>query len=142
MNFWNRKKEERNGKYKEIPFQHLAPIDTVEDKTTFDALNYALSQRNIHNIALTGNYGSGKSSILESYIKCNKKKNNFLKISLATFAIENKNENVEQEINDTNGDDSQRAEENNTSEKCQTKIPKGEFSETILQKIEKSIFYE
>ena len=142
MNFWNRKKEERNGKYKEIPFQHLAPIDTVEDKTTFDALNYALSQRNIHNIALTGNYGSGKSSILESYIKCNKKKNNFLKISLATFAIENKNENVEQEINDTNGDDSQRAEENNTSEKCQTKIPKGEFSETILQKIEKSILQQ
>lgn len=142
MSFWNRKKKEKVEKYKEIPFQHLAPIDTVEDKTTFDALDYALSQRNIHNIALTGNYGSGKSSILESYIKCNKKKNNFLKISLATFAIENKNENVEQEINDTNGDDSQRAEENNTSEKCQTKIPKGEFSETILQKIEKSILQQ
>lgn len=142
MRFWNRKKEKSQEKYKEIPFQHLAPIDTVDDKTTFDALDYALSQRNIHNIALTGNYGSGKSSILESYIKCNKKKNNFLKISLATFAIENKNENVEQEINDTNGDDSQRAEENNTSEKCQTKIPKGEFSETILQKIEKSILQQ
>ena len=70
MSFWNRKKQE---KYKEIPFQHLAPIDTVEDKTTFDALDYALSQKNIHNIALTGNYGSGKSSILESYIKRSKK---------------------------------------------------------------------
>lgn len=67
MSFGNKK--EQMGKYKEIPFQHLAPIDTVNDKTTFDALDYALSQENIHNVALTGNYGSGKSSILESYIK-------------------------------------------------------------------------
>ena len=68
MSFWNRKKEEKVEKYKEIPFQHLAPIDTVDDKAIFDALDYALSQNNVHNIALTGNYGSGKSSILESYI--------------------------------------------------------------------------
>ncbi len=111
MSFWNRKREVKTAKYKEIPFQHLAPIDSVEDKTVFEALDYALSQNNVHNIALTGNYGSGKSSILESYIKrirnClliewalrqiskisflnrfAKKKKWFLKISLATFAIE------------------------------------------------------
>ncbi len=107
MCFWNRKKEKPQEKYKEIPFQHLAPIDTVDDKTTFDALDYALSQNNIHNVALTGNYGAGKSSILESYIKqknkslflkglferITKKKKSFLKISLATFAIENDIEN-------------------------------------------------
>lgn len=112
MSFWNKKKKEKVGKYKEIPFQHLAPIDTVDDRTIFDALDYALSQNNVHNIALTGNYGSGKSSVLESYIKRNKnclfiewalkqiskipflnrftkKKKWFLKISLATFAVEN-----------------------------------------------------
>jgi len=112
MSFWNRKREEKVGKYKEIPFQHLAPIDSVKDKTVFEALDYALSQNNVHNIALTGNYGSGKSSVLESYIKRNRKctliewilkqiskmplfnrltekKKWFLKISLATFAIEN-----------------------------------------------------
>ena len=106
MSFWNRKKEKPNEKYKEIPYQHLAPIDTVNDKTTFDALDYALSQNNIHNIALTGNYGAGKSSILESFIKqknkshflkglferITKKKKSFLKISLATFAIEHDDE--------------------------------------------------
>lgn len=132
MSFWNRKKEKVQEKYKDIPFQHLAPIDTVDDKTVFGALDYALSQNNVHNIALTGNYGSGKSSILESYIKqkdhcfflnpllkvvsklklynwilgkCSdsKKKilkwtyrkinlNYFLKISLATFVIENDTE--------------------------------------------------
>ena len=138
MSFWNRKKQE---KYKEIPFQHLAPIDTVEDKTTFDALDYALSQKNIHNIALTGNYGSGKSSILESYIKRSKncwliecffkllskvplfnrlfkEKKWFLKISLATFSVGNEGE----------GDLSKKASSN--------------LSETIIQKIEKSILQQ
>lgn len=64
MSFWNRKREEKVEKYKEIPFQHLAPIDSVKDKAVFEALDYALSQNNVHNIALTGNYGSGKSSVL------------------------------------------------------------------------------
>ena len=116
MSFRNKKNEKPQEKYKEIPFQHLAPIDTVDDKTTFDALDYALSQNNIHNVALTGNYGAGKSSILESYIKqknkihflkglferFTKKKKIFLKISLATFAIEidaesdNQNETIPQ----------------------------------------------
>ena len=141
MSFWNRKKEKKQEKYKEKPFQHLAPIDTVEDKTTFDALDYALSQKNIHNIALTGNYGSGKSSILESYIKRSKncwliecffkllskvplfnrlfkEKKWFLKISLATFSVGNEGE----------GDLSKKASSN--------------LSETIIQKIEKSILQQ
>lgn len=141
MRFWNRKKEKSQEKYKEIPFQHLAPIDTVDDKTTFDALDYALAQDNIHNVALTGNYGAGKSSILESYIKRNKScwlieslfkllskvpllnrlikgKKWFLKISLATFAVENQEE------------DDLPQKENNT------------FSEAVLQKIEKSILQQ
>ena len=141
MSFWNRKKEKKQEKYKEIPFQHLAPIDTVDDKTTFDALDYALAQDNIHNVALTGNYGAGKSSILESYIKRNKScwlieslfkllskvpllnrlikgKKWFLKISLATFAVENQEE------------DDLPQKENNT------------FSEAVLQKIEKSILQQ
>ena len=141
MSFWNRKKKEKVEKYKEIPFQHLAPIDTVDDKTTFDALDYALAQDNIHNVALAGNYGAGKSSILESYIKRNKScwlieslfkllskvpllnrlikgKKWFLKISLATFAVENQEE------------DDLPQKENNT------------FSEAVLQKIEKSILQQ
>ena len=66
------KKEQKNDdelKYEEIKFEHLAPIDTVEDEVTFNALDYALSQNNIRNIAVTGNYGSGKSSVLQSKIK-------------------------------------------------------------------------
>lgn len=114
--FWKKEpKKDTELKYDEIKFEHLAPIDTVEDMVTFNALDYALSQNNIRNIAVTGNYGSGKSSVLQSYIKQNKK-NKFLNISLATFAIEEKEG------------------QNGTSD---DKLP-----ETTIQKIEKSILQQ
>ena len=114
--FWKKEqKKDTESKYEEIKFEHLAPIDTVEDEVTFNALDYALSQNNIRNIAVTGNYGSGKSSVLQSYIKQNKK-NKFLNISLATFAIEEKDEKK------VSSDD---------------KLP-----ETTIQKIEKSILQQ
>ncbi|OWV15014.1 hypothetical protein B7990_14650 [Fibrobacter sp. UWB4] len=81
-----------NRSYKEIPFQNLAPIDNVKDEVSFKALDYALSEKKIHNVALTGNYGSGKSSVLASYIKQQKDKHQFLNVSLATFAVEKKDE--------------------------------------------------
>ena len=184
MSFSNRKKKEKVEKYKEIPFQHLAPIDTVKDKTTFDALDYALSQTNIHNIALTGNYGSGKSSILESYIskkghfflidfllkaiektqiynwileKCLSSKNEvsenfgkrialhyFLKISLATFSTENRENNTEQVDNEKNTEQVEKKELN--KDKIEPAAPtentKATFPETVLQKIEKSILQQ
>ena len=81
-----------NRSYKEIPFQNLAPIDNVKDEVSFKAIDYALSEKKIHNVALTGNYGSGKSSVLASYTEQQKGKHQFLNISLATFAIEEKDE--------------------------------------------------
>lgn len=81
-----------NRSYKEIPFQNLAPIDNVKDEVSFKALDYALSEKKIHNVALTGNYGSGKSSVLASYTEQQKGKHQFLNISLATFAVEKKDE--------------------------------------------------
>lgn len=114
--FWKKKQEkDKDLKYKDIYFEHLAPIDTVKDVVTFEALDYALSQNNIYNIALTGNYGSGKSSVLQSYMKQNKT-NKFLNISLATFAIEEKDENV--------------------------KTTNNILPETTIQKIEKSILQQ
>ncbi|WP_405328631.1 hypothetical protein [Fibrobacter sp.] len=117
-----------NRSYKEIPFQNLAPIDNVKDEVSFKALDYALSEKKIHNVALTGNYGSGKSSVLASYIKQQKGKHQFLNISLATFAIEEKDENADE--NDQNG----CAEESSNSHR---KLP-----ETTIHAIEKSILQQ
>jgi len=76
-------------------FYPLSPMNQIENKDGkiyFDALRWALNHRkdkNIKNIALTGPYGSGKSSILQSFQKTYKnRKLHFLNISLATFKEE------------------------------------------------------
>lgn len=67
-------------------FQNLAPIDNVNLSCYEDALDFAFYDSNIKNIALTGPYGSGKSSVLESYLK-KKNINNVMFITLANFCI-------------------------------------------------------
>ncbi|MES2809757.1 MAG: hypothetical protein V4619_14095 [Bacteroidota bacterium] len=66
-------------------YEDLAPIDSADETNTYvQALNWALKNKKVTNIALTGPYGSGKSSILKTFetkyseYKC-------LNISLATF---------------------------------------------------------
>lgn len=54
-----------------------------EHETYIQALNMALKDKEIHNIALTGSYGSGKSSILKDFIS-NKKDSSIL-ISFSTL---------------------------------------------------------
>ena len=78
----NRKKETN----KNIKFHSLAPTDNAENSDIYlSALDWAIKEPNIRNIAVTGNYGSGKSSILNTYQKKSKNKERFLNISLATF---------------------------------------------------------
>ena len=74
-------------------FNSLSPIeDADQDNHYTDALNWALKTRHengIRNIAITGPYGSGKSSVIKTFQK--KYANNdfeFLNISLATFKEE------------------------------------------------------
>lgn len=74
-------------------FNSLSPVsDVVQHKQYCDALNWALENRrkeDIKNIALTGTYGSGKSSILKTLQETNKNKSlKFLNISLASFKDE------------------------------------------------------
>lgn len=77
------KSEETN---KNIKFHSLAPTDNAENSDIYlSALDWAIKEPNINNIAVTGNYGSGKSSILNTYQKKSKRKERFLNISLATF---------------------------------------------------------
>ena len=75
-------------------FNSLLPFDGQEWNKTFDALHWALKTQKINNIAITGYFGSGKSSFWESYIKqvAKKQKDNPLKnrdiinIALAKFS--------------------------------------------------------
>ncbi len=86
-----------------IPFNSLSPISDYErHKEYCDALEWALSNRkekDIKNIALTGTYGSGKSSIIKTLEDRNRENKDlhFLKISLATFKeeLEFKSKNID-----------------------------------------------
>lgn len=68
-------------------FVHLAPIDNADETGTYSkALTWATDQTEVSNIALTGPYGSGKSSIIKSFLKNYRRP--FMQISLASFLPE------------------------------------------------------
>jgi hypothetical protein len=73
-------------------FHSLSPINDADADQYIEALSWALDNRkkkSIYNIALTGPYGSGKSSILKTFQQKNENKDYiFLEISLATFKEE------------------------------------------------------
>lgn len=65
-------------------FKKLTPNKNLENITTYqEAIDFALSEDDIRNIAITGIYGSGKSSIIETYKIKSKRK--FIHISLAHY---------------------------------------------------------
>lgn len=71
---------------KELEFYSLAPNSDAAGMEPYNtAIDYALSTESVRNIALSGTYGSGKSSIMKSYEKAHSKKR-FLYISLAHFS--------------------------------------------------------
>ena len=51
-------------------YKALTPTDSAEQVEEYlEALTWALQQKDIHNIALAGAYGSGKSSIIETFLR-------------------------------------------------------------------------
>jgi len=74
----------------EYEFQKLTPINNVDNIDAYrEALDFVFKNEDLRNVALSGSYGSGKSSVLESYKKYQEthkhKKLKFLHISLAHF---------------------------------------------------------
>lgn len=65
-------------------FEQLTPVDDIDLEVYEDAINYVFDNSDVRNIAISGAYSAGKSSVLASY---KKKHSNlrFLHISLAHF---------------------------------------------------------
>jgi hypothetical protein len=75
----------------EYNFYALTPIDDANIGVYEGALDFVFTHDNVLNVAVSGSYGAGKSSVLASY----KKKHNdkkFLHISLAHFRSANRND--------------------------------------------------
>ena len=75
--------ERENDKSKYVS---LAPKDETREeyKEYYNALDFALKDKSIRNIAITGPYGAGKSSVIDSYFN-NHKEIKCIRISLAYF---------------------------------------------------------
>ncbi|EGO8858281.1 hypothetical protein D7L51_03735, partial [Enterococcus faecalis] len=69
----------------EIILESLKALDNVDISTYKQALDIALKNKKNTNVALSGSYGSGKSSIIESYKNNNSIKYRFLHISLGQY---------------------------------------------------------
>lgn len=78
---------------KNSPFIDLTPIDDADTDGSYSkALSFAFENPRIRNIAITGPYGSGKSSIIKTYEKKSRDLK-FLNISLASFKEEEEGNN-------------------------------------------------
>lgn len=68
-------------------FVDLAPTDEADETGVYsEAITFATNNTKVFNIALTGPYGSGKSSVIQSFLK--RYRRPALHISLATFLAE------------------------------------------------------
>lgn len=67
-------------------FTALTPkkIPPTPSNEYFRALKFALSQKSVRNIAVTGSYGAGKSTVINSYVE-EYEKGHFINVSLAGF---------------------------------------------------------
>lgn len=73
-------------------FQFLIPSKSADNVEVYiDALNKALKNHDVKNIAISGSYGAGKSSFIKTFEDSHKTNNyKFLDISLATFPKDGK----------------------------------------------------
>ena len=78
--------ESKPSKYQ---FEKLSLTEDIDISVYQDAIDFAFSNPDVKNIAISGAYGSGKSSVLASYKKKNPDKK-FVHISLAHFVPEKK----------------------------------------------------
>lgn len=76
--------ERKNMSENIFKFQKLTPILNADLTVYEDAIKYVFSNDDIRNIAISGTYGAGKSSVIETYKKQHEG-TNFLHISLAHF---------------------------------------------------------
>ena len=110
----------------------LLPDENEKDNTSFFALAEALDNPRIHNIAITGSYGAGKSTIIKSFIKSNHLEKKCIEISLASFACK-KNETQWDVF--FNGENNELVYKDETCEEDKSEIRINDIETSILQQI-------
>lgn len=121
----------------QIHFEKLTPVKDAELKIYSDALDFVFQNNDIRNIAISGAYSAGKSSIIESY-KEKHKELDFVHISLANFeTTEQQNSKIENNSKDPDYDDAEAKENSNTSF-VKESILEGKILNQLLHQIDVS----
>lgn len=88
-----KKREQKNSEINDSQFnsmriyEALTPKDNINNGEEYlAALDWALNQPNIHNIAVSGPYGAGKSSVIKTYLNKHPE-SDAVYVSLATFDL-------------------------------------------------------
>ncbi len=135
----NRKKkniDENKSNIDILEYTHLAPTDNATNcEEYFSALEWAFGENKINNIALGGPYGSGKSSIVETFLKNHHEVDEkTIKISMATF-VEN--------LDEKNANSQKVDEQQTDDQKLSGRIGKITFTTNeIEESILKQLFYK
>lgn len=79
---------------KKYLFEKLTPIDNADLYVYEDALNFVFDNSDVRNVAVSGAYSAGKSSVLASYKKKHREIH-FLHISLAHFQFNEQKEDAD-----------------------------------------------
>ena len=114
-----------------MAYRDLTPKDDLSTNEAYiNSLDWAIDNKEIYNIALTGPYGSGKSSILKTF-ESNRPNHSYLNISLALFNPNVAESNIE------------KSENTNSKEKEDAKIIRDDISEAEIEKrILQQLFYK
>lgn len=120
------------------------PEDIDKIQPYLDQLKDTLNAKGINNIALTGGYGSGKSTILKTFQHLNEKKYNFLNISLAAFNQTKTKENFKElfDLKIKNGKSQKEAEKEIVNEFKETIINNEELERQLEISILQQIVYK
>ena len=108
-----------NKNKEESIFYDLTPINDIELGIYEDAINFSLKNDKILNVAISGSYGSGKSSLLETYKKKHPEKK-FLNISLTHFNSMENSGNIKEKNKKVNNNAGQDNLEENDNEKTKS----------------------
>ncbi|MBI9061831.1 MAG: hypothetical protein JEZ14_07565 [Marinilabiliaceae bacterium] len=129
-------------------FLKLTANKNLKEDIYFKALKYAIEDKDIHNIAITGPYGSGKSSVLDSFFKSVEDKDSPVRISLAHFCTNGnttkyKHEEKNQNHNSNNPDNLEaKSDKEDLSDSIRSTNNKEETEQEVERNIIQQIFYQ
>lgn len=119
-----------------LKLQKLTPKNDIDMKVYTGVMNYIFRNNDIKNIAVSGPYSSGKSSVIETYKKENTKEK-FLHISLAHFNKANGSTISKMNFEDNRGQKEDDKRENNEDRENETRL-EGKIINQLIQQIDPS----